>query len=450
MGLKIEAWNLGGLVGLVAGCGSIVVPVPEGEDSTSTSPQDSDDTPSSQTNGAPPPQCQSDEECAYDQECRDGVCEYAPYCSTCCGDECYDPDSGEYPECFDDNDCPSGDVCFDGVCVTGGDVPECGEPGLDVQPLPIPVGDYGTNLAFVPDAGGGPDRLVLADETRIAVVPPDGTTEWHEASLAFQLPRRISVGDFDGDGDEEIMLTGTIDDVNGIAVYEIDSGAPELVGFSPGEVQNPSVGDFDGDGDDDVLTYVAGIGQSIFAAQGDGTFAPSVALELYDSWVFVADVEGDGRDEITTEYGTVLDVLDGFVVAPRFELASMAAELPILSVLADDFDGDGTRELFVARGWPETWLERTDTSGALVSALGVPEGSGPMDAAALAGTAALDLALHAAVVRDPMGSACVQSYTEPGGVRQHVSGDWDGDGRDEVVFQFELTYDFGWARLPVE
>jgi hypothetical protein len=218
MGLNIKAWNLGGLVGLVAGCGSIVVPTSEGDAQTSTGPQDGDDTPGSQTNGPVGPDCESDEECGYGQECRDGVCEYMPYCSTCCGDDCYDPDSGDAPECFDDTDCPAGDECFQGVCVTGGDAPKCGEIALDVQPLPIPVGDSGTNLVFVRDAGGGPDRLVMADETRVAVVPPDGTTVWTDASTAFELPRRISVGDFDGDGDDEILLTGWIDDVNGMAV----------------------------------------------------------------------------------------------------------------------------------------------------------------------------------------------------------------------------------------
>jgi hypothetical protein len=210
------------------------------------------------------------------------------------------------------------------------------------------------------------------------------------------------------------------------------------------------VGDFDGDGDDDVLAYVVNVGQSIFAAQGDGTFAPSVALELFEPWVFVADVDGDGRDEITTEAGVVAGVLDGFVLEQRFDLGSAAPNIPILSLLADDFDGDGTRELMVARGWPETWLERTDTDGALVSSLSVPEGSAPMQSAALDGAPALDLALHAAVVRDPMGTPCVQSFTAPGGTRQIAAGDWDGDGRDEIVFQYEHTYDFGWARLPAQ
>lgn len=404
--------------------------------------------PGSETSEPVGPDCESDEECGYGQECREGLCEYVPYCSTCCGDDCYDLDSGEDPGCFEDVDCPAGDECFEGVCVPGGEAPKCGELALDVQPLPIPVGDFGTNLVFVRDAGGGPDRLVMADETRIGVVSPDGTTVWTDASTAFELPRRISVGDFDGDGDDEILLTGWIDDVNGMAVYEIDSGTPELVGFSPGEAQNANVGDFDGDGDDDVLTFVVSVGQSIFAAQGDGTFAPSVSLDLFEPWVFVADVDGDGRDEITTETGVVAGVLDGFVLEPRFDLATAAPNIPILSLLADDFDGDGTRELMVARGWPETWLEHTDTDGALVSSLSVLEGSAPMHSAALEGTPSLDLALHAAVVRDPAGTPCVQRYTAPGGVKEIAAGDWDGDGREEIVFQYEGAYDFGWARLP--
>ncbi|MBC8069479.1 MAG: hypothetical protein IAG13_14175 [Deltaproteobacteria bacterium] len=452
MGLNIKAWNLGGLVGLVAGCGSLVVPTPEGEgdEPTSTDPQDSDDAPSSHADGPLEPQCQSDDECGYAQECRGGVCEYVPYCSTCCGDDCGGPDSGEYPECFEDTDCPAGAECLGGVCFGGDDVPQCGEPTLVVEALPIPVGDFGTNLVFVSGAGGGPDRLVLADEARIAVVPPDGTTVWHDASTALELPRRISVGDFDGNGDDEVMLAGTIDDVQVIAVYEIDSGAPELVGVSPGPAQNPAVGDFDGDGDDDVLTYVVSVGQSIYAAQGDGTFAPSVALELFEPWVFVADVDGDGRDEITTEGGVVMGVADDFELETRFELATEAPKSPILSLLADDFDGDGTRELFVARGWPQTWLEHTDTGGALVSAVAVPEGSAPMYPAALGGTTALDLALHAAVVRSPTGSPCVQQYAEPSSVQRIAAGDWDGDGRDEVVFKYEHTYDFAWARLSAQ
>jgi hypothetical protein len=451
MGLNIKAWNLGGLVGLVTGCSDIAVPAGEGDAPTSTDPQDGDEDPSS-PEGPLDPQCESDDDCDLGQECRDGVCEYAPYCSTCCEDDC-DPDTGAYPECYEDADCPEGDDCFAGMCVTGGDLPECGEPAFDVQPLPIPGADFGTNLVFVRDAGAGLDRLVVAEETRVAVVSPDGSAVWHEAAVALGLPRPISVGDFDGDGDDEVMLTGTtgtIDDPSSIAVYEVDSGAPELVGVTVAPVYSgydPVVGDFDGDGDDDVLTNVGEFGQSIFAAQGDGTFAPPVALDLFEL-VLAADVDGDGRDEITTQGGVVMDVADGFVLETRFELTTMQPSIGIFSLLADDFDDDGTRELLVVSGGLQTSLEHNDTNGALVSAFAVPEGFGPAESAVLGGTSALDLALRAAVVFDPTGSPCVQSYAEPDGVQRAAAGDWDGDGRDEIVFKHEFTYDFAWARLP--
>ncbi len=447
MGLNVKAWNLGGLVGLVAGCGGDIVPAGEGDAPTSTDTNDDEDP--SAPEGLDP-QCESDDDCGYGQECRDGVCEYAPYCSTCCDDECNEPDSGEVPECLVDTDCPEGDRCFEGACVPDGDLPQCGDLTFDVQSLPIPGGNSGANLVFVRDAGGGPDRLVVADDTRITVVAPDGTMESHEGLPASSSPRSIAVGDFDGDGDDEIMVegtTGTIDDPGRMEVYEIDSGAPELVATSPGTAWNPVVGDFDGDGADDVLTFVVDVGQSIYAAQGDGTFAPSVALDWFGVAAAVADVDGDGRDEIITDVGEVMGVGDDFVLETRFELASMQPTFPVASVLADDFDDDGTRELLVARGWP-AWLEHNDTSGALVSTFAVPEGTAPMESAVLGGASARDLALRAAVVLDPIGSPCVLSYTEPDGVQRAAAGDWDGDGRDEIVFKHEYTYEFALARLP--
>jgi hypothetical protein len=448
MAVDVRAWNLGSFVVLAAGCGSAVVPA--GDADTSGDEASSLTEPSSES-APPPPQCEDDDDCFPDYACREGRCEYDYQCSTCCDYECSgsDPDSGGYGyECESDLDCGEGDICLDRTCVTGPALAECPDGALAVEPLPIPVGDHATNLAFVDGAEGERDRLVLVDESRVAVVAADGMPAWSAAPMQTQSPRRILVADFDDDGSEDVALTGIQDDVGGIATFAIADGSPSFVRFSPGEGESPDVGDFDGDGHPDVLQWTALQGYVVSAGLGDGSFAAPVSIGLGEPWASVGDVDGDGRDELITDTGEMFSFGADFQLSQIGQLEPAEPDLGMVSLRVTDLDGDGSREILTARGWPGTWIERADPSGAFVHALLVPGASTLAGAADLAGDGVLALALDIAVVRAPLDEACLLTHAESGSVRLLAVGDYDGDTGDDIVMLREADFAFAIARLP--
>ncbi|MEM8713435.1 MAG: VCBS repeat-containing protein, partial [Planctomycetota bacterium] len=121
--------------------------------------------------------------------------------------------------------------------------------------------------------------------------------------------------------------------------------------------QGLAVGDANGDGRDDL--YVAmpsGLPNQLLVAQEDGT-VKDVASEAGVAWlddtkgVLLADVNGDGRDDVVSALGHVIVVqyadgagafqVGGFAVAPD--------ETPFYGISATDFDGDGDLDLYGVR-----------------------------------------------------------------------------------------------------
>lgn len=446
MAWDIRTWNLG-FVGLIAGCTGALVPTEHGESGSESSGGSSPTEASIGDDSPPPPECEQDSDCGPGFQCRYGSCEYEYYCSTCCGDDCGYTDSGPYYECSDDADCREGGICIENECVSSEPLDECGGAPLVVESLPIPTGDFATNLAFVDGPADAPDRLVIVGDSHVGRVASDGSVMWSDAPTTSQSPRRVLVADFDGDGDEDVALTGDSDGVAGIATFAIGDGAPELIAFSPGDGQTPDVGDFDGDGNMDIVQYDSDQGDVISAGLGAGTFAPPVPTGFAVTWLFVADLDGDGRHEVVAENGTALGFSPLFQIQPFVELQTAEPELYIGSVVAGDVDGDGTRDILTMRGWPATVIERNDATGTLFATQLVTTASAPGQLADLAGDGMQSLVLHAGIVRNPAADSCLLTYAEPGGVRQIATGDWDGDGRDDVVIQREQTYDFAIVQL---
>ena len=142
----------------------------------------------------------------------------------------------------------------------------------------------------------GVDRVWLNDGTgqfSIAQIDPAGDTDTSDVAL----------GDVDGDGDLDAVLTTRTDDVvllnNGLGMFSIDSTIPgEGVGSD-----SLQFGDLDNDGDLDFMTTKIGP-RTEFAPiktwfnQGDGTFEDSgndVVIETPSAYRFeLGDLDGDG------------------------------------------------------------------------------------------------------------------------------------------------------------
>jgi hypothetical protein len=118
-----------------------------------------------------------------------------------------------------------------------------------------------------------------------------------------------------------------------------------------------AVGDFDGDGKQDIVVRGAnstgGAALLFFKGNGDGTFQPPTRVDsslppLKD--IAVADVNGDSHLDLIAVGGNGVYIQlgngDGTFQAPVFYSAGVASQ----SVAVDDFNRDGFRDLAVGYG----------------------------------------------------------------------------------------------------
>ncbi|MBF8194343.1 VCBS repeat-containing protein [Nonomuraea sp. K274] len=263
--------------------------------------------------------------------------------------------------------------------------------------------------------GDGKDDIVTFTQGSTADVYVSASTgsafgasgKWRDRfALSGETPY---TGDFTGDGKDDIVTftQGSTADV----YVSASTGTTFATGskwndwFAPGG-EIPAVGDFDGDGKDDVVTFTRGDSADVFVATSTGTgfragakwhdfFAP------HGEFPAVGDVDGDGKDDlIVFTQGSTADVYVALSTGTSFGPAVKAhdqfapgAEQPRVG----DFDGDGKADLAsFANG----------TAGGVTVAL--REGDGFGAAASWHGSFA------------------------PAG-RFPYTGDYDGDGKDDIV-----------------
>jgi hypothetical protein len=183
-------------------------------------------------------------------------------------------------------------------------------------------------------------------------------TPWFNgAPAAVQVGRS---GDFNGDGKTDVI---TFTRGAGADVFVSLSTGNGFLGASiwheywaPGvpNAEIPSVGDFNGDGKDDIVTFTRGNdrGDVLVALSNGGSFA---GPHLWHDWFApggeiptVGDFNGDGKDDIITftrgESGDVfvgLSTGNGFVVSKWHDFFSIRGELPAVG----DFNGDGKDDI---------------------------------------------------------------------------------------------------------
>ncbi len=252
------------------------------------------------------------------------------------------------------------------------------------------------SVAVADLTGDGRLDLVVADESSSAVsVLSDATTAGatspsFAAPVTFAVggaPTSVAVGDFNGDGKPDLVITNTADDTVSVLLNTTPTGAtapsfaPQVtfaVGAGPFSVV---VGDFNGDGKPDLA----------IANNGDGTvsvllnrtpagattpsFAPHVTFTVgaIPFSVAAADFNGDGRPDLVVANegeATVSVLLDTTAVgatAPTFAPQTTFTVGPNPeAVAAADFNGDGRPDLVVANegGGTVSVLLNTTVDGA--------------------------------------------------------------------------------------
>ncbi|MCA8980422.1 MAG: VCBS repeat-containing protein [Planctomycetes bacterium] len=236
--------------------------------------------------------------------------------------------------------------------------------GTFSAPLFMMAGPWTAALALEDLVGdASPDLVVKNSLTvdRIIVLEGHGGGRFGPppAGATGELPRNITIGDFDEDGipDAAIACEGAGILAGGVSVHSGNTDGsfdPEVTVDTGIEAMDVETADFDGDGH---LDLVAALGPhskvAVYSGVGDGTFlAPTLlAVTWYPQAVEIGDLDGDGVHDLAVisrasswsnsrlqiAYGTTGGGFGPFVVQAGFPN-------PISLDLAD-LNGDGVDDI---------------------------------------------------------------------------------------------------------
>ncbi len=247
-------------------------------------------------------------------------------------------------------------------------------------------------------------------------------------------------GDFDGDGYGDLAVTGVVGwqslpiayTTEG-AFFAVNGGLATFPAWAASPGVKAVSGDFNGDGNDDIaLTGGSGWASIPIAfTKGHGQFSvTNVGLSSFPTWAATAgvkvlsgDFDGDGRDDIAltgvpgwASIPVAFSNGDGSFFVRFTSVANFPgwAATTGVKVVAGDYDGDGRDDLAVTGG-----------SGWLSLPVALSNGDGTFNVT-------------------NMGVSTFPALATVPGVKV-VSGDYNGDGRDDIA----LTGPSSWASIPI-
>ncbi|HVI03785.1 MAG TPA: FG-GAP-like repeat-containing protein [Enhygromyxa sp.] len=346
--------------------------------------------------------------------------------------------------CNDDSTCQAAEVCMNGFCAVTWAHHAPADAPQNVQSSSIPVvadldGDCVPEIIFNPYING----VITAQGVVRAINGDTGVQLWSvtDPAYASDSTANPAVGDIDGDGAPEVLIQGA-----GKTVIAIDSdGTPMWVSqpfTGPDNSGSVAIANMDGIGTPEIV-----IGAAIYS--NDGTLLwegnAGVGHESQGPISCIADLDGDFRPELiggNTAYKTAGTVQGG----------DFSGSVWWQSALGDgrcgvaDFNADELAEVILVRGGNIYALN--GQTGATISSIAIPGASdrgGAPNIADFNGDGQPDIGTAGStryVVVTFDGTSFTELWravTEDDSSR--VSGssvfDFDGDGRNEVIYNDE-------------
>jgi hypothetical protein len=209
--------------------------------------------------------------------------------------------------------------------------------------------------------GDGNQDLATADfsAATVSILLGQGNGSFTSNGSFFGTASFMTVGDFDDDGNQDLAVGTQVLDSVSILLGQGDGSFTNIgffliAGSSPRSV---AVGDFDGDGNQDLATADGSSDSvSILLGQGNGSFTSNGSFGVGSSprSVVVGDFDGDGRQDLATANSAANSVSillsqgnGSFTSGGSFGVGNSPQ-----FVTVGDFDDDGNKDLVIAAAGP--------------------------------------------------------------------------------------------------
>jgi hypothetical protein len=310
-------------------------------------------------------------------------------------------------------------------------------------------------LVFVDGNGDTARELVVVENVALRIVPGGASDGVVVGTANNDTIVGIDVGDLDNDGDEDIATVGA----DGVVSFVLNDGLGTFAlggSLETGYVGQIDLGDLDGNDTTDLLIAEgSGAPPRIWLGLPGLSFQPANQLDLYDTMVAqgVGQIDSTSADDIVVQDYSTLNfwIGDGSPGGPpdlSFYEQFGVYDVQGTFLNVGDFDGDGiddvARTLYwggyvLVDSWQGNSFYELEEWGYPLSPLrtgsGDVNGDGSDDLLFTTddflgiryGTTAFDgLSLF----------GCFQTVAEPANAYMLATGDFDGDGRDDVAYSW--------------
>ena len=212
-----------------------------------------------------------------------------------------------------------------------------------------PAGNYTVTVTAFDSGGATATKTFSLTVTTPVTCAPVGFAEATNFA-AGGIPYSVVVGDFNGDGKQDLAVANSVSDNVSISLGDGTGHFSVPRNFGAGDTpRSVSVGDFNGDGKQDLATANFGSDNvSILLGDGAGHFGAARNIPVVGPHsVVVGDFNSDGKQDLAiANFG--LDSVSIFLGdgTGRFSRAThFGAGHLVYSVAIGDFNGDGNQDL---------------------------------------------------------------------------------------------------------